>query len=75
MLTIKDLSHYERPARIYCAKLQINPDDVVSQALPTVKAPGVVTVRWMVVAEQMIHLSLMMVAMREVAGPQIIMPH
>lgn len=70
MFTNKDLAPYERPARIYCGRVQQNPDEMVQSNAHAVIAVANLRPRWMNVAENMVHLSLMMVSMREAIGPQ-----
>jgi len=68
MLTQRDLLPYEAPARIYCGRLQLNPDDLVPIGGTAIIAAENTRPRWMNIAEQMVHLSLMMVSMREAIG-------
>lgn len=76
MLTHKDLSAYERAARIYCGRIGLNADDLVPTSGTVVIAATNTRPRWMNVAEQMVHLSLMMVSMREAIPSAIVAaPH
>lgn len=78
MLTMNDIKQYERPARAYCAKLGLNPEEIVlGSTLHSVNgAPSAGLQRWMPIAEQMINLSLMLVSMKEsLTTPQIILPN
>lgn len=65
-----DLAHYERPARIFCAKTGVNPDDMVPGGPAGLVLVGQAPTRprWHAVAEQMISLSLMMVSLQEAAA-------
>lgn len=74
MITHKDLSAYERPARIYCGRINLNPDDLVPTGGTVILASTNTRPRWMNIAEQMIHLSLMMVSMREALGAEVTTP-
>lgn len=73
-LTQRNLLPYERPARIYCGRLNLNPDDLVPVGGTAIIATGNTRPRWMNIAEQMVHLSLMMVSMREAIGTEIMTP-
>lgn len=61
----QDLAPYERAARIYCTRMQLDPDDMVQATGTAVVALANLRPRWFTVAEQMVHMSVMLVAMRE----------
>lgn len=67
-LTTKDLAPYERAARIYCGRLGLNPDDLVPTLGSVIAHELTTRPRWQAVAEQVVHLLLLMQSVREGVG-------
>jgi hypothetical protein len=61
------LKPYEPAARIYCRKVDMDPDYVVDVPHPSIAGVAVATPFWMLVAEKMVDLSLMLTSIREAA--------
>ena len=59
------LAPYEPAARIFCAKTATDPDEPIAVPHPLGIAVPHDVPRWQLVAEELIHLSLMLSAMRE----------
>lgn len=68
-----DLKPFEPAARLYCKKVQMDPDE----NLPAGERNGtaVFRPRWMIPAEQMLHMQLMLICLRDSGRSQIILPH
>lgn len=74
MLTLNDLNQFHAAAIAYCNKVGLDPYDVVSTGQSMVVGVAPVRARWENVAEQMLHLGLMIISMNEANGAGIVMP-
>lgn len=64
------LKPYEAAARIYCAKIGVDPDATVKERHPFIAGLTRDVPAWHGAASQLIELSLMLSAMKEAAGSQ-----
>lgn len=64
------LAPYEPAARIFCTKTSTDPDEPIAVPHPLGIAVPHEVPRWQLVADELIHLSLMLSAMREAAVAQ-----
>lgn len=60
-----ELAPFERAARIYCEKMDINPDDVVRVPHPIVVSSFVEYPRWVDIAERIVEFSIIMSALAQ----------
>jgi len=56
---------YQVHARIYCAHVGINPDEMVSVPHPTLAGVATRQPQWYLIAERLFDLSMLLIALRE----------
>lgn len=67
--TPNPLAAYERAARLYCAKLGLDPDEELDAPHPLGFAVRYTRLQWEFAAEKLIDLSQMLTALREAQSP------
>ena len=65
-------AHYEKAARIYCKKAELDPDMLMPAPgeQKIVGAPPVLWAQWRFVAEDLYNLSLKLISLREGSEPE-----
>jgi hypothetical protein len=65
---------YEAAARVLCAKIGADPDDVVQEAHPFIRGATVTRPFWYGPAAELGHLSLLLTSLKEAsASPKVVM--
>lgn len=65
---VQRLKPYEPAARLYCSKVGMDPDYVMQAPHPELAGVVVDTPFWVIVAEKMIDLSMMLTSIREASA-------